>query len=247
MTTMILLGLRHFLFLSVLLFLSVAQAQTDTPVTTEALFKAGKYKEALQTFEQIGMKSPDDFFNAGLCHFKMNQLGQALAYFEKAHSLDEANEDISFNLNLTRNTLKRVGSLPKDQSFWFGTFVPLARRVPIWILWLLFATSAVILAQIIQAKAMLTYRSPSALGCATTSLCLLVLAIAAEAAVREERAVVVAEHAVAHSGPGPQFTELFQLQAGTIVETEENREGWLKVRFSLGNVGWVVEKELLTL
>ena len=61
-------------------------------------------------------------------------------------------------------------------------------------------------------------------------------------------AIVTADLVAAKSGPSDTFTELFKVTAGTKVEvTGESRDGWTQIRFSLGNVGWIMEKDLLTL
>lgn len=61
-------------------------------------------------------------------------------------------------------------------------------------------------------------------------------------------AIVAGDLIQVRSGPGETFTELTKLPAGsTVYPTRQSRDGWIQVRFLLGNVGWVMEKEVISL
>lgn len=239
------------LFLSFLFLISSLGLADDTP---RGLYDQGRYNEALELLQKNGLKTAADYYNAGNALYRTGKIGQALAYFEKAHVLAPRNGDIKYNMNLARETLGKSGSLPKDQSFWFGTFVPVARQIPEEFADLLLAVTT-------AALALLSYRArkrklpfPKAVSqpnfLAVLGIWFFVGALTAGAVMahRAKLAAVLADSGVARSGPSDTFTELFKLPAGTMVElTGETRDGWRQVRFSLGNVGWIGDKDLLEL
>lgn len=223
-------------------------------LTPKALYDQGKYQESLDLLQKNGVRSAADFYNAGNCYYRLGHIGQAMSYYQKAATLAPGDDDIRYNLKLVEALADKQGSLARDQSFWSGRLLPLARRTSE-------AFTDFLLALCTLALALAAYRAKKrklklaiavlqptflalfgvwALAGATTTVTIL--------AHHAKLAAIVADLGVARSGPADTFTELFKLPAGTTVElTGESREGWQQIRFSLGNVGWIMEKDLLDL
>ena len=219
-----------------------------------ALYDAGKFQEALDTLTQAGLGSAADYFDAGNCYYRLGKLGQALGYYEKANALAPGDDDIRYNLKLIEGLAEKGGTLTRDQTYWTGLIVPLVRRVPETVVDVLFAICTAVLAwNAFRAKkrgrrflkALLQPAFLLALGIWGLSGLLTTVTILGQNA---KLAAIIADVGIGRSGPNETFTELFKLSAGTTVElTGENREGWRQIRFSLGNVGWIMEKDLLPL
>lgn len=213
-----------------------------------------KYQDALEALNKQGLTTSADYYNAGNIYYRLGKTGQALAYYEKARALSPNNPDIKYNQELVQETLEKNGALAKDQSLWSGRIVPLARNVPeIFVDLLLFITTIGLALAARRAK-LKGHNFKKALTdggfMAAVGIWALSCAFVATAALahRTKLAAIVADLSVARSGPSETFTELFKLPAGSKVEvTGESREGWKQVRFSLGNVGWIMEKDLLEL
>src|SRR5512135_2733550 len=61
-------------------------------------FTAGNYKEALQAWTEIyntGYRSANLDYNIGNAYFKLNDVPNAILFYERAYLLDPANEDIN--------------------------------------------------------------------------------------------------------------------------------------------------------
>ena len=56
-------------------------------------------------------------------------------------------------------------------------------------------------------------------------------------------AVIVSEQASVHSGTTQNSTKLFMLHAGTKTKVVEQRDGYLKIKFSKDKIGWVKKGE----
>ena len=231
-------------------------AETTLDATT--LFNQGKFQEALTGFETSIEKNPGIskaelcalYHNIGATHYRLGHQGQALAYFEKALSMAPQNEDILYNYGLVFNSLKKTGLLNNDQTFLSGTISPFAKRLPVAFLWFFVALALAITGAALQKMRSSQTKLNAPKGAATlgAGLTLAFLFLSLIFARRLSQGVVIAESSQARSGPGTQFTELFRLSAGTRFEIlDQNRENWQQIRFSHGNVGWIMQKDFLQL
>ena len=65
----------------------------------------GKWLEALGKYKQVeddGWQSGTMFYNVGNCYFKLNELGEAIYYWEKAVKLLGNDPDLEMNLKIAR-------------------------------------------------------------------------------------------------------------------------------------------------
>lgn len=243
--------------MKILLLITLLTAFADGP-SPQSLYDQGKFAEALAAWSAAPQKTAAEYYNMGNSHFRLGAMGQALAHYEKALSLlpDGApqRDDVIYNLDLAASRLRDSGALAEDRSPWTRWVIPLARRAPAAAPWALSA----LLAAMAGFSLLRSYRSKTPLRIAATKAsflasALLALALGAAAAARDfaatqPLAVVAAESTTARSGPGNSFTELFHLNAGAKVRPDDgHRDGWVQIRYSVGNVGWVLEKDLLRL
>ncbi len=235
---------------------SSSQSQAPQNQTTDprVLYDQRKFREALQVLEKTGLKTGADFYNAANCYFRLGETGRSYAYYQKAEALLPGNDDIASNLALAAAALDKNGVLMKDSSLWRGKIVPLSKRTREDVLY--FAISALTLW-----ISTLAFRAKSSAlnlaglfrrGSFLLALTFWAVSVLASVTLLITRAtplaVVTADAIAARSGPSETFTELFKLTAGTRVESSDRRQaGWVQIRFSLGNVGWVMEKDLLIL
>ena len=84
------------------------------------LYSANKFEEALNGYMSIIDKEIDDYilyYNIGNCYFKMDSIGKAILYFEKALKLDVNNIDALLNLGVilkeNNETLKAIDCFDK--------------------------------------------------------------------------------------------------------------------------------------
>ncbi len=236
----------------VLLLLSSSHGFADS--NARALYDAGKFQEALEALNQVGLVTAADYFDVGNCYYRMGKVGQALGYFEKASALAPGDDDIRYNLRLVEGLAQKAGALNRDQTYWTGLIVPLLQRIPEAAVDFFFALCSVALGwTALRAKKrgrrfFRAVQQPEFVLIAVVWLLAASATVATALGQRTRLAAVIADVGVGRSGPSDTFTELFKVTAGTTVElTGEKREGWRQIRFSLGNVGWIMEKDLLPL
>ncbi|MCB0278747.1 MAG: tetratricopeptide repeat protein [Calditrichaeota bacterium] len=113
---------RFILFL--LLILHIALADESLFKRGNEEYQNGNYKKALDYYTQIienGDASPSLFFNMGNCYYKLNELGHAIQYYEKARQLSPLDEDIKANLHLANKEVIDHVELP-DQMYIFDLY-----------------------------------------------------------------------------------------------------------------------------
>jgi tetratricopeptide (TPR) repeat protein len=241
------------IFLGFLLLMTLVGnlAAQDSP---RALYDAGKFQEALDLLNKNGLQTAADYYDAANCLYRLGKVGQALGYYEKANTLAPGNEDIRYNLGIAEGAVSKAGGILKDQRLWIGRIVPIFKNVSEELADILLALATIGFAALayrykktgmVFTRAVLRPAFLATFG-AWALTCALVVAVVT--AHHAQLAAIIADMSVARSGPAETFTELFKLPAGSKVElTGESRDGWQQVRFSLGNVGWIMDKELLPL
>lgn len=217
-------------------------------------YDQGKFNEAYELLQKTGIKNSVDYYNAANCLYRLSRFGLSLAYFQKALALQPSNTDIRYNLKLAEEALNKTGQLTKDKSFWRGQVIPLAYEFGETIPYIIVTVIAAALAFFTFRKAKSGFQlknyftDPLFVSLFFTFIASAAAAITVTTALNAKLAVVVADSTVARSGPSESFTELFRLNAGTTIElTGDVREGWNQIKFSIGNIGWISEKDLLNL
>ena len=78
------------------------------------LYAQDKFEEAIKSYEKIikqDYASPTLFFNTANAYYRLNEIGKAIYYYEKAKMLNPNDDDINYNLELAK---LRVKNLPPE-------------------------------------------------------------------------------------------------------------------------------------
>lgn len=107
----------------VILLLNMNIYAKDSNFERETIFKKAvsdyskkNYNEALKTFQQLENTDKVSFeilFDIGNCYYRLDELGEAIQYWEKAKKLSPSNDDVNFNLKLANVKLMDKVILPK--------------------------------------------------------------------------------------------------------------------------------------
>jgi tetratricopeptide (TPR) repeat protein len=213
-----------------------------------AYFSAGSYKEALQTWTEVyntGYRSANLCYNMGNAYFKLNNIPQAILFYERAYLLKPADEDINYNLQIARTlTVDRFQEIPELFFVKWYNFVSLFLSSNLWakISITSFILSLVFLSLYIYSP---KYRH-KVIGF-WFAVSLFVLAIGSfvfsarnKFLVFDSHKAIIATPVVSgKSSPDSSGTDLFVLHEGTKVSVEDEVGDWLEIRLSDGNKGWV--------
>ena len=208
------------------------------------------FEEALKGYTELiseGWTSAALFYNTGNTYFRLNQIGKAILYYEKALKLTPNDPDILANLRLAESqridefdvmptpVLKRIYRTLLEvfsPTAWFG----------IALLLILLGSLALTLFLLSKSKSTLRF----AIYLASGGLGLLFLT-AGYFSLNEIKTntygVLTVPNTYVQSEPNGG-EDLFIIHEGTKAKIEEEFSGWVKARFPDGKTGWLEQESL---
>jgi tetratricopeptide (TPR) repeat protein len=211
-------------------------------------FSAGTYKEALQVWTEVyntGYRSASLCYNIGNAWFKLNNIPQAILFYERASLLNPADEDISYNLQIARTlAVDRFQEIPELFFVRWYNFVSLILSSNQWarISVTTFILSLLCLSLYIYSS---RYRQ-KVLGFWFAVAFFIITVSSFAFSVRNKylvydshKAIITTPVISGKSSPDSSGTDLFVLHEGTKVTVEDAVGEWLEIRLSDGNKGWV--------
>lgn len=216
-------------------------------------YSSASYDKALQIWTDIyrtGYRSAELNYNIGNAYFKLNNLPGAILFFERAHLLKPADEDINYNLQIARTlVLDRFEEIPELFFVKWYNFLSLTLSTNTWaklsltsfMLCLLFLSlyfysskyKLKVLGFWLALFLMLTALFSLAFSSRNRTLVL-----------DSNKAIVFSPQVNGKSSPDDSGTDLFVLHEGTKVSVEDEVGDWFEIRLSDGNKGWVPANSL---
>jgi len=194
------------------------------------------YKQLLDMGHECG----EILYNIGNCYFRMDRIGMALVYYERARRFMPRNRNLLDNIALTESRAIDRVVVPTYQSvaravlFWYYRLT--AREVS----YIVVGSNAVLWASLCM---LAVARKRSVKVLAVLAGAILVLSGGAYVFRQLERrglgdAVVTAEEAQVRTGPG-DYAVTFRLHEGARLKLVEARDGWYQIRLADGKRGWI--------
>ncbi len=206
-------------------------------------YRGGDYEAAVAAFEGLaaaGIRNPHLFYNLGNAHLKNGDLGPAILWYERALTLAPDDPDLRFNHAYAVSLVTDERAAPESPIyrilfFWrdllgpdtvAGTAVGLNG-----LFWL------VLIVRLIRRKRVLRGVAVPLLAVALLFTGTAVYHYYSAAYVQE--GIVLPDTLPVRSGLSEAATELFVLHAGAKVAIEGEKEGFYRIFFSEGKIGWV--------
>lgn len=216
-------------------------------------YAAGEYAAALADYEAIlndGKHSAALYYNLANTYFKLEQLGRAILYYNRALRLSPADEDIRHNLEYAEQMTK--DSIEKIPEFVLTTWVRAIRGALSSTAWtvvsLVMLTLSLAMALVFLLSQRMSWRKT---GFYVMVLAAVLFVVTTLFAISERREIVNSREAIImnsavsiKSSPDRAATELFVLHEGTKVFVGEALGGWAEVRISDGRKGWIEESRI---
>lgn len=235
-------------------FIQVSFAQTDQEKSrldsAKSLYDAGEYSQSQElylSFIDSGVVSEALYYNLGNCYFKTGDKAFAVLYFEKALSLNSANEDAAHNLSIVNETL--VDKFEKLPTFSIRPVFVVINSI------LSYDLLGVLSVLCLLFGALLFFRMKKKGKKFTFSNSWIILLLALvfytwggiqKSLVSSATTGIVSINGLeAHSEPNDGATLLFELNEGTKVELVDENDEWLNIKTQDGNQGWVNKKMIL--
>ena len=246
----------RFLYICVFLFGGLIHGASQNAELFEKgkeAYKDGEYQEAVDSWTEVlnsGNHSSALYYNLGNAHYRLNQIGPSIYFYEKALQLDPGDTDIKNNLAFAENArIDIIEPLPKTI---FSRWYEQGSKLLTYEGW---AVGAVILSSLAVLLFLLYYFSTSerkkrllfvsSMISGAMMLFFVVMAFMLYSdAVKDRPAIVFAESTEVRNEPTLQGEAIFILHEGTKVQVLDDDGDWLRIRLVDGKDGWILESDL---
>jgi tetratricopeptide (TPR) repeat protein len=216
-------------------------------------YNAGNYAQAEECYTRIveqGLHSAALYYNLANAHFKQDELGKAMLYYNRALRLRPNDEDIRHNLEYAEQSTK--DSIEEIPEFFLKTWIKSLRGAlscTAWsILSLLMLVAALVCGLLYLLAQRLSLRKIGFYLMAVTALLFVVTTAFAwserNMLVERSEAIIMNSAVSIKSSPDRSATELFVLHEGTKVTIGETIDGWAEVRIADGRKGWIEQERI---
>jgi tetratricopeptide (TPR) repeat protein len=227
------------------------QEKFDKGVT---LFTSATYKEALQVWTEIyntGYRSANLNYNIGNAYFKLNDIPDAILFYERAYLLSPADENINYNLQIAKTLIvDRFQEIPEIFFVRWFNFLSLLLSSNTWAIVSLtgFLLCLLLLSLYIYSS---RYRN-KVIGFWLAIFFFIMSATSIAFSLRNKslvydshKAIIINTLVSGKSSPDNSGTDLFVLHDGTKVTIEDKVGEWYEIRLSDGNKGWIPVNSLI--
>jgi tetratricopeptide (TPR) repeat protein len=216
-------------------------------------YTAGNYQDAVQAWTDLyntGYRSARLDYNIGNAYFKLNQIPEAILFYERAYLLNPADEDINYNLQIARTLIvDRFHEIPELFFVKWYNFVSLILSTNTWARISIF--SFVICLLLLSLYIYTSKYRLKVLGFWFAVLFFVLAGASLAFALRNKslvydsnKAIITSPQVSGKSSPDDSGTDLFILHEGTKVSIDDKVGDWLEITLSDGNKGWVMSNSL---
>lgn len=246
--------MKKLFFICVLMVSSFGLAQNDQLFEEgKNAYKAENYQKAINSWKKIvdnGKESSNLYFNLANAHYKLNNVGPSIYFYEKALQLTPNNNDIKNNLAFAENArIDAIEPLPKTIfAKWYNSIAGIFNYSD-------WAIISVMCSFLFVALFLFYYFSDSerrkrALF-TTASVMLVFLIVAVVMAFQtykdvqmDRPAILFAETSIVKSEPNLGSDDSFTLHEGTKVQIIAVDNKWVRISLADGRDGWLPKNDL---
>ncbi|MFO8079519.1 MAG: tetratricopeptide repeat protein [Armatimonadota bacterium] len=224
----------------------------DPIAEANALYRDGQFAAAAESYRDAlgaGFDGPRVHYNLGNALYRSEQLGAAIAHYLSALTMAPRDDDIQANLD--RALTERPAGKPAPPASWLhatasrivASFTLSEFAIAAAVCW--WSALGAVIALLIGAGRRRTMRR-IAIGAGIVALSIASFGVARWWAWHHtDRAVVVAESAPVHTGPGESFEAALSVQEGSIVRITRADSDWAEIADEGGATGWLPTSSLV--
>jgi len=215
-------------------------------------YQTGNYAAARTAYEEIdrqGVVSSDLYYNLGVAHFRLGDLGRATWNFERTLELDPDDDDASFNLKQVRKLLA-LSSHDKIEGgdvapLWIRVVTQVSPSMEAWVFVALYLLAFALL--FLRLRASPGSRMGYTAGFAVTGLLALLAGVLLFGRVSLDQipfGIVLPKSVDCKDGADSNYRTSFTLHAGLRVRIVDQDTQWVRIRLHNGLEGWVPENSV---
>lgn len=225
---------------------SVSAATTDELFQQgNSFYEAGKYAEAISAYQQIldsGLRNGYVYYNLGNALLKQNRIGEAILQYERARRLLPRDEDVAYNLEYAKaatvDTIEQQrGAISAAFERVRSYFTPQEAHLFFWLSYALL--TACVIAFIFAPRVWKFRLMYVMLLPAFGVLFALILLLLQSSSGSDQAAIVLAQKVEAKTGPGEEYSTVFEIHEGASVRIQREKAEWLEIKLPNNVIGWV--------
>lgn len=228
-------------------------AQADLLQKANEFYSREKYKEAIDTYNQIlmtSMESPEVYYNLGNAYYKTKQYTLAILNYERARLLAPNDEDIDFNLQVANQ--KVVDSIQELPGIfivrWWNSLIN-SKTTDTWAVYSIFGfvIFLVMFGFYLFARTSDLKRISFWSGCFFIVFTIFTWSFAARQKsrlVNHTYAIVMQPTVTVKSSPSEKGTNLFVIHEGLKVNITDKLGDWVEIKLADGNKGWLLSESV---
>jgi tetratricopeptide (TPR) repeat protein len=212
-------------------------------------YAESKYQEAVELYLKVleeGYTSGEVYFNLGNAYYKLDEIGRAILYYEKAAHYLQGDEALDQNLSIAElRVVDEIESIPKIflEEWWDWLIHIFSINTFAWLSLALFLLTFLFSALYINfsKRNFKRFIWSSAVGF------ILVLSLFIGRIYQFESSqygIILSPKVSVVSEPSLTGTEVFIIHEGTKVRINRSLDGWMEISLADGKTGWLKSDEL---
>lgn len=239
----------------ILLFFFIGLSAQNDKVFDQAnaLYNEGKFAEAIDRYELIldtDKHSSELYFNIANAHYKLNNVGPSVYYYEKALALKPDDKDIINNLAFANNM--RIDAIDNLPEVGLSRFVKKVTNSLSFDAWAKVSVALVLFFVVFYLLYYFTFQTGKKRFYFVSSTLSIILAFIAlvitfynyDVVKNKNPAIVFAQESQVKSEPNLRSDEAFTLHEGTKVQVLDTVNNWKKIKLSDGKTGWIPDEDI---
>ena len=239
--------------LSILILIPLLLCAKEYDLTTaNSAYQEQNYQKAEKEYLKLvneGVKNYELFYNLGNTCFKLNDIGNARLYYEKAAKFKPLDEELKENITMLLASIKDKEEV--ERSFiemmlhkiyyafsinLLGVFVVIFFILMMAFIVLLIMSRSPVLKRIIKIFLVIF------------AVIFFLVTVIEIMRIRDfyadNNAVILNEVVIAYSGPSEDFPQIFTIHEGLKVSIERFDNDWVLIKLPSGNGGWILNSAL---
>ena len=240
---------KNIFILSILLLipLLICAKEYDLTLANNA-FQEQNYQKAEEEYMKVaneGVKNFELFYNLGNTYFKLNDLGNARLYYEKAAKFEPMNKELNENIAMLLASIKDKEDIQRSfvetilRKVYFAFSINL---LGVFVLTFFILMMAFIVLLIMSRSAVL--KRIVKIFLVILAVIFFLVTVTEVMRIRDfyavDSAVILDETVIAYSGPSDDFPQVFTIHDGLKVSIERFDNDWVLIKLPSGNGGWVL-------
>lgn len=233
----------------VMVLMCAITAIAATKAEADALYEKENYAEAAKVYQMVTKAngvSYEVYYNLGNCYYNLDDIPQAVLYYERAYLLNPGDADVRANLALARGkTVDKV--VPPSEMFFVTWWRELAHCMDVTSWTALGLTSFILMLVGVTLYMFMSQLWLRKIGVYGAMFLFVLLIVANMAAFSQHRdmvnrntAIIMTPAATVKSSPSDRSTDLFVIHEGSKVEIiDKSMSDWIEVKFEEGKQGWI--------